>query len=302
MKNILITGGSGLIGKEISQKLSSIGYKIKHLTRKKTSNNNFSQYIWDIDKNFIDEQALKNVHIIIHLAGETIYKRWTKKQKKKILKSRIDGANLILNKLKEHKKFPELFICSSGISFYSNNIKKCFTEEDPPGKNFLSQVAQNCEKNAKNFINFGIRVVIIRHSIVLSKNSIFFKKMHQMIKYRMCSSIGNGQQIIAWIYIKDLCQLYINIIKNSNWNGVYNAVSPNQLTNKNFLKILSILLKKPLWPFRIPSLIIKIVYGEMSEIILKGKGSFSTKKIRNMGFLFKYSKIKKSLKEILNNK
>lgn len=222
------------------------------------------------------------------------------KNKKKILLSRIAGAKLILKKVKEYSVFPKVFIFASGVGYYGSvTSSHSFTENDPAGQDFLSEVSQSLEKNVKLFENIGTRVVALRTGVVLSKKGGVLKKFSQLLKFFLGAPFGNGKQFIPWIHIYDLCKMYIFAIENCSCKGVYNAVAPHIITNEYFIKELSKILNCPLLPFNIPAFIIKIVCGDMANILLKGS-PISIKKITKSGFNFKYPKLKNALQQIYN--
>lgn len=299
-KNVLIIGGSGFIGQELSKQLLHLGYKIKHLSRKINKKNKFQSYVWDIKNKIIPKESLKNIDVIIYLAGEPIdKKRWTKNQKKKILLSRIEGTKLIFNKIKKYCIFPKIFICTSGISYYGSiTVNKFFTENNSAEKkDFLSEMSKNLEETAKFFEDINCRVVCFRPGVVLSSKGGILKKIAKFIKFYLGAPFGSGKQFISWIHIKDLCKMYIHAIEQNHWKGVFNAVAPEQIKNKYFMEELSKSLNRKLLPFHIPSLLLKIIYGEMSIMLLQGS-SISTKKIIKYGFTYQYPNLKSSLKEI----
>lgn len=302
MKNVLITGASGITGQNLSDQLSKKGYNIKHLKNNFTFKvNKYPTYYWNTLNNYIDLNAFNDIDIIIHLAGTPINeKRWNNNQKNKILKSRINGIKIILNSIKKQNKLPKLFISASGINYYgygSNNIKKSFEENDPPGNDFLSKVTKLWELNAKKIEKLGIRVVQLRTGIILSKNSNILNILNRIINFYLGATLGSGNQIISWIHIYDLCKIYIKAIENDKLIGIYNAVAPEQIKNKYFINKIAFFLKKPILLPKIPEFIIKLIYGEMSSIILKGN-HISIKKLLKTNFYFKYPTLEKAFTEI----
>lgn len=298
MKNILIAGGTGFIGNILSKKLYNKGYNIKHLSTKKYILNKYPTYYWNIYNNIIDLKAFYDIDIIINLAGNSIFaKRWNFKQKKNILYSRINTTNLILENIKKFKIPINTFIGTGGISFYSHKNLNVINHKYPIGNNFLYYVTKLLEFKVLEFASLGIRSIYIRSAIVLSKYSKILKLLYYMIKYYVGSTLGSGNQYFPWIHIYDLCNIYISAIENITWNGVYNAIAPEQIRNKDFIKKLSIYFQKPLWLPNIPSFIIKLIYGEISDIILNGK-MIDNKKLLQDGFIFKYPTLESSLNEI----
>lgn len=300
MKNILITGASGITGQRLSTLLTNKKYNIKYLSSNYTFKSNKHQtYYWNTFKKIIDINAFNDIDIIIHLAGTPINeKRWNKNQKHKILISRINGTKLIFDSIQKFKKLPKLFLAASGINYYGyNNSEIPIQEHYPPGQDFLSQVTKLWELNVQDFTSLGIRVVQFRTGIILDKKSQILKLLNKVIKLYLGAPLGSGQQLISWIHLHDLCNIYIQAIENQKFNGIYNAIAPEQITNKEFITQLACFLNKPIILPNIPTFIIKFLYGEMSNLILHGN-HISIEKLLKTNFYFKYPTLVKALTEI----
>ncbi|UKB81906.1 TIGR01777 family oxidoreductase [Chryseobacterium sp. MEBOG06] len=297
---VLITGASGMIARQLAKKIEK-EYELRFLTRKKEHSN---EYEWDIRKGTIDEAALDNVSHIIHLAGANISeKRWTEERKKELISSRIDSAALLRTALKKNKIKLKSFISASGINFYgTETTEKIFTENDPPGNDFLSEVVVLWEKAADDFKeqNLAERVVKIRTAVVLSEKEGALKKMVPPIQYYIGSPLGSGKQYMPWIHIEDICSIYELSLKNSLLDGAYNAVSPQHATNKGLTEKIAEVLNKPLWMPNVPAFILKLIFGELASAILEGSRA-SSKKIRETGFQFQFPDLKEALDNLLNN-
>ncbi|PWN71780.1 TIGR01777 family protein [Chryseobacterium phosphatilyticum] len=296
---VLITGANGMIAKELAKKIGN-EYELRFLTRKKKRDNEFE---WDLRKKTVDEAAFENVSHIIHLAGANISeKRWTDERKKELISSRIDSAALLRSILTQKEITLKSFISASGINFYgTKTTEKIYSESDPPGHDFLSEVVVLWENAADHFKEHNIaeRVVKIRTAVVLSKNDGALKKMIPPIQYGVGSPLGSGKQYMPWIHIEDLCSIYEFALKNSGIHGAYNAVSPQHSTNAELTKEIAQVLKKPLFMPNVPSFILKLIFGELSTAILEGSRA-SSQKIQQAGFRFKYPELKDALSDLLN--
>lgn len=292
MKKILITGGTGLIGKYLEKLLTNKGYKVVILSRNPKKEN---QYKWDISKNYIDEKALENTLYIIHLAGAGIAdKRWTVARKKVLIDSRVASANLLFNKVKELNIQLKGFISASGIGYYGAiTSDTIFTEEDNSANDFISEICIKWEASTKQFEQLNIPVTILRTGVVLSKNGGALTKINTPL---FLSILGNGKQYIPWIHLNDLCNLYLKTIEDSNFTGIYNAVAPEHQTNALFTKTLGKVILKPVIPLHIPNFVLKFFFGEMAIILLHGsKVSYKkTKKTYN----FKFTDLESAFKNI----
>lgn len=298
-ERVLITGGSGLVGQCLCKLLLERGYSVALLGRSKSNIPNVDVYKWDILFGYVEKEAFDNVDFIIHLAGAGIAeKRWTIERKKEIVSSRTESAKLIFDNLKNSKKLPKAFISSSAVGFYgavtSENI---FDETSPSSYDFLGDTCLKWEQSADSFSSLGMRVVKIRTGIVLSEKGGALDKLLLPVKFGIGSALGDGKQYMPWIHIDDLCEIYLKAISDSSLNGEYNAVAPEHINNKDFTKVLCRILQKPFWFPNVPSFAMKLLFGEMSQILLKGS-RVSSEKIRKTGFIFKHPKLEYALRDL----
>ena len=291
MARILITGGTGLVGKRLTDMLIDKNHEVVILSRNPRNDNEFK---WDISSNYIDEKALINTDYIIHLAGAGIAdKRWTKKRKQVIIDSRVKTANLLFDKITALKINLKGFISASGIGYYGAITSETIFEETAKvGTDFLGDVCNKWEQAAHQFSTKKIPVTILRTGIVLAKKGGALDKM----KTPIITPLGSGKQYIPWIHIDDLCNLYIAAIED-NLIGIFNAVAPEHHTSKSFSKALAQSIKKPFLGIGVPGFILQIIFGEMSVILLKGS-RISTKKTEKNIYSFRFSKLQKALSNL----
>lgn len=302
MKTVLITGGSGMIGRRLSELLIEKGYDVIWLSREKHVKAEIPRYKWNLLTGEIDKDALEEADVIVHLAGVPIAEgRWTEARKRMIVGSRVRSAHLILDKLKQMDIKLDAFISASAIGYYGAiTSDKVFTEDDEHAENdFLAQTCYNWEEQAKQFTtDMGIRSVSIRTGVVLSKDSELVKKAVLPTKFWLGAPLGKGTQYMNWIHIDDLCKIYIKAIEDETMTGAYNAVAPENTTNAQFMKTIANLLRKPMFIPRVPEFVFKWFLGEASQIILEGS-RVSSQKIQDAGYDFKYKTLRKALKKIL---
>jgi uncharacterized protein len=300
MVTVLITGGTGLIGQHLCKALKERGYGVAILSRKGISDSDIQTYFWDLGKREIDRKAIESADYIIHLAGENLgEKRWTAKQRKLIIDSRVKTAKLIFDKIKENHNVLKAFISASAIGYYGTSTSdKIFRENDPPGDDFLGYTCSRWEQAVLKFKELGVRTVRLRTGIVLTKEGGTLAKMAAPMKMGVVSALGSGRQYLPWIHIDDLCAIYIKAIEDSLMSGAYNAVAPDHKTNAEFTLALANVLRKPrLFP-NVPGLMLKLMYGKMSEIILKGN-KVSADKIIASGYQFQFPDLKSALINLL---
>ena len=301
MKTILITGGTGLIGRYLIKSLSKDSNTIYVLTRSESRFENNVNFInWDPDSQRLDLSNIPAVDFIINLAGASIDgSRWTNSYKRKILESRLNSTSLLFKEIKKLKQKPSLYIGASATGFYKKNTKVAQVEEDYKGSDFLSDVVAKWEKESNNFMKYGIRTVLLRIGLVLSKDGGVLKKLYPIFKLFLGVSIGSGRQTISWIHIKDLVDFIHKSIGDNKISGAYNLTAPEVITNYKFTEELALVWKRPVFPkiFKAPSLIVKLLFGEQSSLVLNGL-NVSSKKIESTSFKFSFTNIKSALKDI----
>ena len=295
MEKVLITGGSGLIGRRLSFLLKSRGYEVRILSRSNNPKNNYKTFVWNVSEQYINDSAFEGLNHIIHLAGAGIAdKRWSEKRKKEIIASRVASTNLLYNTVKRLKTPLDSFISASATGYYGAiTSETIFEEKDKPAKDFLGKVCSLWEDSIFQFNEIKIRTVALRTGIVLSKDGGALKKM----KTPIITSLGNGKQYMPWIHIDDLCELYIKAIEDQEFKGAFNAVSSEHISNLSFSKKVSKIFNHPFLAVGTPSFILQIVFGEMSTIILNGS-RISANKIKQAGFKFKFENLEKALKNL----
>lgn len=298
MKKILIAGGTGFVGKQLIPFLVEKGYSIHVLTRKPSSNSseNIRFFQWDIERQYIDKKAFEGVEILINLTGANIgEKRWTNDRKKEIIDSRIKSIDLLYQYISENKFNINTFISSSAVGFYGAvTADKIFAETSESGNDFLASVCQKWEVAALKFNDLGIRTIILRKGVILGKDGGMVQKLTPLAKFGITISLGSGKQYLPWIEIRDLVRLYDFILSNAQLSGIYNAVATEQITMNDFSKALLHSFGIKSFLPNMPAFIIRLVFGEMSVMLLEGS-KVSNEKLLNKGFSFEFNTVEKAL-------
>lgn len=301
MSNILISGGTGFIGKKVALHLQKSGYNIFILTRNRRAKaaDGITPIYWDINALKIDLPTGLTIDTIIHLAGTNIGSGcWTKSRKEELASSRILSGQLLYNYFSNHPSL-KTFISASAIGIYGHiPSTKVVSEEHVTGVGFIPELCKDWEKTASLFQQVGVRSVTLRIGIVLDSKQGALPAMIKPYKLGFGAILGDGKQLMSWIHIDDLIEIIGNSVTNINFNGTYNAVAPNPISNELFTRTLSEYLKKPLFPFAISPILLKLVLGEKSCLLLEGAGVIPAR-LQAEKFNFKYKTIYKALHNLI---
>ena len=298
IKTVLITGASGLIGTQLSQMLSAKGYIVLHLGRKSTRKPTYPTFFWDVENGEIDTNAFKNVDAIVHLAGAGVAdSRWTEDRKRQIINSRVNSGRLLHAALKNTPNQVKVFVAASAVGYYGNRYQEVLTETAQPTNEFLSRTTQNWEDASVQMAELDIRTVILRIGIVLSEKGGALPQTALPLKMRVGAYFGSGKQYYSWIHIDDVCRAFIHALQTPAMSGVYNAVAPKPVTNKEFVRNIAVAMGKPAVFVPTPAFALQLAMGEMSHLVLDS-AYVSADKLLQTGFTFEYPQIELALKEI----
>lgn len=298
---VVIAGGSGFVGKALTEELLKLNYQVVILTRDISDKNdspNLSYIQW-LNKNDTPEINLEKTDVFINLAGEPLNTgRWTEDKKNKIMKSRLQTTKELQRIISNLKTKPLVFLNASAIGLYGTSETEIFTENNQVAPtDFLSKTVSFWESEALFMEKLGIRTVLMRFGIILDKNDGALPKMLLPYKLFVGGTIGNGRQWLSWIHIKDVVAAAIFCMNDETIKGAVNFTSPNPEKNATFSKTISQIINRPHW-IQVPSIVLKIVLGEMSILVLKGQNVLPQKLLKH-GYTFSYSSLKNALQNIL---
>ena len=309
--NILITGGTGFVGGHLVKALIKQNHQVTILTRDASKyNQNKSlpvNYIsWNPEKDlapknaFVNGQGEKIVDVVINLMGENISnRRWSTAQKKKIFNSRILGTKNLVSAIEKYLPSNlDLFISTSAIGLYEANTDIELNEDGIMGKGFLPNVCQEWE-SATNTLSKTNRKLIARVGVVFGNNGGALQKLLPIFKLGGGGPIGNGKQVMSWIHVADLVNIFIKAISNENYKGVVNAVSPNAISNTEFTKAFARAVHRPAF-FPVPPFMLRLIFGEMASIILDSQ-IVRPKALTSLGHQFLYPGIQEAMDEVCQN-
>lgn len=293
---ILITGGSGFLGSYLTKALEDREYEVAWLSQSQKSQKTF---LWNVVAQSLDKEAIEWADIIIHLAGASIAgKRWTKEYKQELVASRILGTRLLHKSIAASENKPKQLIASSATGFYGayEDDHVSFIEENEAGKDFLAELTKNWEKeifSGKEIVNTSA----LRIGIVLGNDGGALDEMVKPAKLGVSAPLGSGNQVLSWIHIDDLVQMFLFLI-DKKLSGVFNAVSPEPISNKVLTKAIAKSLSKPCFLPNVPGFVLKILLGEFAEFVLLG-ARVSSKKMQEHGFVFKYENHESALQNLI---
>lgn len=271
MERVMISGGSGLVGQALAPVLRAAGHDAVALSRPYSTN------------------ALAGATAIINLAGENLASgRWSPERKRKIIDSRIQTLATLEDMLRKGPNTVKTIISASAVGYYGSTTgSRIFSEEDPPGNDFLAGVCRDWESAADNFESLGIRVVKVRIGVVLSAKGGALAKLSIPLKFGLSFPLGSGSQWLPWIGIDDLAGVFLHLLQHRELCGAFNAVAPNPVTNRQFMKLLARQKHRLYLPVGVPSFLLKALLGEMAVVTLEGS-RISAEKLINSGFNFQY--------------
>ncbi|PKG41984.1 TIGR01777 family oxidoreductase [Psychroflexus sp. MES1-P1E] len=299
---VLITGATGLVGQALVKLFHEKGIGVNYLTTSKSKIKtlpNYQGFYWDPSKSELDVESLKDVATIINLAGASVAKKWTSSYKKEILNSRLDTLMTLKKALSTEDHQVEQLISASAIGLYKDSLTK-FHEEDQfsPGSNFLADVVLQWEAAADEVGKLGIDVAKIRIGLVLAKDGGALEKIKQPIENYIGAPLGTGKQWQSWIHIADLNRIFLYVMEHK-LEGVFNAVAPSPVNNRELTECIAKRLEKPLILPKVPAFVLKLMLGEMATIVLASQ-LVSSKKMLSTGFQFNYAQLKPALADLLS--
>ncbi|HRD57754.1 MAG TPA: TIGR01777 family oxidoreductase [Ferruginibacter sp.] len=308
MSTFLITGGTGIVGKALTQMLLSKGHRVIILSRNNKNiqtKSGVTYAKWDVKNQTIDEAAIADTDYIFHLTGASVFaKRWTKKYKKEIEESRTLASQLLINSLTKINHTVKAIVSASAIGWYGADKMegKAFTEDDPAADDFLGLVCKNWEAEIEKAGQLNIPIVKLRIGMVLSNEGGFLTPIQKALKWAIAVIPGNGNQIISWIHIEDLCRLFLFAAENENIQGSINAVATMPVKLKTLAtKEAALLNKKRFIILYIPGFLLRILLGSKSSETTKSC-TVSNSLIKSKGFQFKYAGIDAALEALATNR
>ena len=290
---VLITGASGLVGRELQKSFAAKGYDMLLASRSEPADEQHIQ--WTVEDGFAEPEKLEGLDAVVHLAGENVSGlRWTEEKKRSIRDSRVLGTRNVVTAISKLKNRPKVFVASSAIGFYGERGDEEITESSAAGDNFLAEVSKAWESESRRAEDAGIRTVLLRTGIVLTKEGGALGTMLTPFKLGVGGVVGSGKQWMSWISMEDHIAVINYVIENENIRGAVNSVSPNPVTNEEFTKTLGDVLYRPTF-LPLPEFAVSMVFGEMGDALLLASTKVLPKRLEDAGFQFKYPQLKPAI-------
>lgn len=296
--NVLIAGGSGLVGRAIAGTLRNNGHSVTILTRRPVFPG-FPSIQWDAKSPGPWEDSIGQFDAVINLAGESLGAgRWTAQQKEKILSSRIDATNALVKAIGKSDRKPRVLLNASAIGYYGHVDEDEITETRPPGRDFLADVCVRWEDAAKQVMPYRTRLVVLRQGFVIGKDADAFRRMQLPFRLFVGGPYGSGKQWFSWAHITDVAAAYAFALEHPEISGPVNVASPNPVPVRELAKALGKILRRPSF-MPAPSFALRIVLGEMSDLLLKGQRVIP-KRLLEAGFSFRFSNLPEALRDVVS--
>lgn len=299
-KKILISGGSGLIGRKLTELLQQRGYSVSWLTRKKNPALDVEQHEWDWEKEKIDGQAFQGIYAVVHLAGTSLNeKRWTRSFKEEIHRSRIKSTAFLAGVMSRQTHKPEVFISGSAAGYYGHlTSEHIYKEADQAGDDFLARTCVDWERAAIIDPTAGIRNVQLRTGVVLTDRGGALPEMLKLFRPGLGAQLGHGRQYFSWIHLHDACEAIVFAMEHAELRGPVNLTVPGYITNAGFTRSLAGALGRKILLPPVPGWALKLLYGEVSDALLGGS-RIKPEKLLEAGFVFQYSDLAGALEVLI---
>jgi uncharacterized protein len=295
---VVISGATGLVGRALTQSLQADGHTVAKFARPGEQKNP-GDVDWNPASALVDVAALEGCDAVVNLSGAGIAaKRWTDDRKKVLRSSRIDSTRVLIEALSRLHRKPSVFVSASAVGFYGNRGDEVLTEAAAHGKDFLSILARSWEAEAHRAEILGIRTVIARFGIILSKDAGSLPEMMRPVKLGVGGRMGSGKQWISWVALDDVVRILHRAIDDVSWRGPVNIASPNPERNSDFVKILASVLHRPA-VVPAPAFALRIILGEMADALLLSSQRARPEFLQKAGFTFRHENLEDALHDLL---
>jgi uncharacterized protein len=295
---VLVTGASGLIGREVCGLLEGEGHEVHRTSRRASSGSGGSSFQWMPETQVLPPEAIAEADAVIHLAGEPIAeKRWSSEEKRKIRDSRVLGTRNLVAGLSAAGKPPSVLISGSAVGYYGDGGSRELDESAPAGEGFLSDICREWENEALAAAKLGMRVATVRTGVVLSTKGGALQRMLPAFRLGAGGKLGSGEQWFPWIHIADIAGLFLHSLTRDTVSGAVNGVAPGIVNNAEYTDTIAGVLQRPAL-VNVPEFALKLLFGEMSEVLLSSQ-RVTPRVALETGYQFKFADLKSALSNLL---
>jgi uncharacterized protein len=298
MPTTLLAGGSGLIGKRLSEMLHAQGHSVRLLTRTPRGE---GQFAWNPAAGTLDEAALEGVDFVVNLAGAGIAdRRWTAARKRELVQSRVQSAEVLRRAFEREAKRPRAYVSASAIGFYGNSGEDLMLETSAPAdQSFMVECCQKWEQAADAVAALGIRTVKLRIGVVLATEGGALAEFVKPLRFGLGTYFADGQAWYSWIHRDDVCRAFVWALENESVEGIFNAVAPQPVRNRDLVQATARAMRQPVLMLPAPAFALRLMLGEMSAVVLNSN-RVSAEKIERAGFQFDFPTLEGALGEIFD--
>lgn len=296
---IVVSGSTGLIGSPLIEALNRRGHETVRLVRRRVSSAERS-LLWDPERGTIDRAGLEGADVVIHLAGENVFGRWSPAKQKRIRDSRVHGTRLLTEAIAGLKRRPATLLAASAIGYYGDRGEESVTEQSAPGEDFLAHVARDWEAATAAASRAGIRVVNMRFGVVLTTTGGALAKMLPAFRLGLGGPVGSGNQYLSWISIDDCINAVLHLLAATNLTGPVNMTAPTPVTNREFAKTLGKVLGRPA-VVTVPAFALRMAFGTEGAAMLQSGQRVLPARLLASGFQFRHTEIEPALRALFED-
>lgn len=294
---VFVTGATGLIGGALTPRLAAAGHDVIPLVRRAVKPGEHA-IRWDPEAGTIDRAGLEGADVMVHLAGENVFGRWSAAKKARIRESRVVGTRLVSDALAGLTRKPQVLLAASAIGYYGDRGEEALTEQSPPGDDFLARVSRDWEAATEPARRAGIRVVNLRFGVVLSPSGGALATMLTPFRLGLGGPVGSGKQFLSWITLDDACAAILHALSDSSVSGPVNVTAPHPVTNRAFAKALGRVLGRPaIVP--VPGFALRLAFGAEGAEMLKSGQRVLPARLLASGFQFQDGDAESALRRLL---
>src|SRR5205809_1248396 len=294
---IVVSGSTGLVGSALTPVLASLGHEILPLVRRRPAPGE-RVLAWDPERAMIDRDGLEGIDVVIHLAGEKVFGRWSPAKKQRIRESRVQGTRLLSDALAGLTRPPQALLAASAIGYYGDRGDEAVSEWSAPGEDFLAYVSRDWEGATTAAARAGIRVVNMRFGVVLTTAGGALAKMLPAFRLGLGGRVGSGNQYLSWIALDDVINAVLHVLANTNVTGPVNMTAPTPVTNRDFAKTLGKVLGRPT-VFSVPAFALRMAFGTEGAAMLQSGQRVLPARLLSSGFRFAFDAIEPALRHLL---